>query len=242
MYKVEWTWLLVNMPTARSAALVRPWRGVSAEDRTSERHERLMEAGLEVFATTGYAASSVREISRAAGLTERYFYESFENREALLSALADLIVSDFLAAAAPVLPLDADDLPRAVGRGVEAFVASLADDPRRARVLMVETVGVSPAAEEHRRAVIGGLVAFIRQSMEQVYGHWARESTEVELLSRSLIGAAQELLVAHVRGELGTTRSQLVENLTWLFLAVGPIVSALPGYPPQTPSQSKEKR
>ena len=107
--------------TSRPVAPVRPWRGVSAEDRTSERHERLMEAGLDVFASTGYAACSVREVSRAAGLTERYFYESFENREALLTALADRIVGDFLAAAAPALPLVAQDLSRAVDEGVECL-------------------------------------------------------------------------------------------------------------------------
>jgi len=222
--------------TSRTTAPVRPWRGVSAEDRTSDRRERLMEAGLEVFASTGYAACSVREVSRAAGLTERYFYESFENREALLTALADRIVADFLAASAPALPLVAHDLPRAVADGMEAFVASLAGDPRRARVLLVETVGVSPAAEEHRRAVISGLVAFLRQGVEQAFGPWARDSTEVELIARSLIGAAQELLVAHVRGELGLSREELVQNLTRLFLTAGPLVTALAGES-QTPSE-----
>jgi AcrR family transcriptional regulator len=82
------------MPSSRPVAPVRPWRGVSATERTAERRERLIEAALEVFATRGYSASTVRDVCREAGLTERYFYESFRNREALLAALADRIVDD----------------------------------------------------------------------------------------------------------------------------------------------------
>jgi len=218
------------MPAApRAGTPVRAWRGVSAEERTSDRRERLLEAGLEVFASTGYAAASVKEISRSAGLTERYFYESFDNREALLRAVADRIVGDFLAAVEPLLPLDLGDLPRAIPQAADAFVASLADDPRRARVLLVETVGVSPAAEEYRRAVIADLVGFLRGAAEQAFGTWVRDSSEVELIARSLVGAAQELLVAHVRGELDMERDELIASLSTLFLTAGPVVAALGG-------------
>ena len=95
---------------------------------------------------------------------------------------------------------------------------------------------MSPAAEEHRRAVISGLAAFLRQAVEQAFGPWARDSIEVELIARALIGAAQELLVAHVRGELGLSRAELVENLTRLFLTAGPLVTELAGES-QTPSE-----
>jgi len=200
---------------------------VSATDRTAERRQRLLEAGLELFATKGYATSSVREVCREAGLTERYFYESFADREALLKALADGIVEDFLGAVAPILPLLESDLPRATHDGAAAFVASLADDPRRARVLLVESVGVSPEAEDHRRAVFTHLVGFLREAAALAFGGWVRDSAEFELLARAVIGGAQELLVAYVRGELRIDRDQLVAGLAQLFTSAGPIVAAL---------------
>lgn len=212
--------------------LVRPWRGVSAKDRTTDRRERLLEAGLELFATRGYANSSVREVCRAAGLTERYFYESFSDREALLKAIADGIVEDFLAAVAPILPLLESDLHRATHEGAAAFVASLADDPRRARLLFVESVGVSPAAEDHRRAVFAHLVGFLREAAALSFGGWVRESADFELVARAVIGGAQELLVAHVRGELQIERQELVAGLAQLFVSAGPIVAALADKPP----------
>ena len=207
--------------------LVRPWRGVSATERTAGRRELLLGAGLEVFATRGYANSSVREVCREAGLTERYFYESFSDRQALLKAIADGIVEGFLAAAAPVLPLLESDLPRAAHEGAAAFVASLADDPRRARILLVESVGVSPSAEDHRRAVFTHLVAFLREAAALAFGAWVRDSAEFEIVARAVIGGGQELLVAHVRGELQIEREELVASLAQLFVSAGPIVAAL---------------
>ena len=222
---------------ARTTRPVRSWRGVSATDRTSERRQRLIEAGLELFATKGYANSSVREVCREAGLTERYFYESFSDRQALLKALADGIVEDFLAAVVPILPLLESDLPRATHEGAAAFVASLADDPRRARVLLVESVGVSPEAEDHRRAVFTHLVGFLREAAALAFGGWVRDSAEFELLARVVIGGAQELLVAYVRGELRIDRDELVASLAQLFTSAGPIVAALAD---QDPFPNKE--
>ena len=210
-------------------APVRPWRGVSAEERTAERRERLLEAGLEVFATIGYASSSVREVCRAARLTERYFYESFADREALLAAVSGRIVADFLAAVAPTLSLLESDLPRATREAAAALVGSLADDPRRARVLLVETVGVSPAAEDQRRAVFARLVAYLRGGAELAFGDRVRDSSDFELVARALIGATQELLVAHVRGELAIPREELVAGLARLFLTTAPLIAALSG-------------
>src|ERR1700748_748723 len=65
----------------------RNFRGVSPEDRKAERRKRLVEAGLEAFGVHGFLGVGVREICALAKLTERYFYESFENREAFFAAV-----------------------------------------------------------------------------------------------------------------------------------------------------------
>src|SRR5271163_401625 len=62
----------------------RRYRGVTASERRTQRRERLLDAGLELFGTEGYASTSVRTLSAAASLNSRYFYESFASREELL--------------------------------------------------------------------------------------------------------------------------------------------------------------
>jgi AcrR family transcriptional regulator len=200
---------------------------MSPAQRVSERRERLLDAALEVFATLTFRATKVRDVCRAAGLTERYFYESFADKEALLGALADRIVADFVAAAGPGIALVKEDLEAAVEGAMRGVVLSLTGDPRRARILFVEVVGVSPEAEEKRRAVIGSLVEVIRMAIERAYGEWVRHSIEVELVARSVIGAASELLVAYVREELPLDQEGLILNLTRLFLKAGPVLAAM---------------
>ena len=204
-----------------------PWRGVGPEERIAERRERLLEAGLEVFAERTFRGSKVRDICSEAGLTERYFYESFRNKEALLGALADQIVTDFVAAAGPSIMLAATDVDAAIHNGVRAFVASLTSDPRRARILFVESVGVSAAAENRRRAMIASLVEVVTGAAERAFGSWVRDSIEVELIARSLIGAASELLVSYVREELPLDEDGLVLNISRLFKRGRPILVAL---------------
>ena len=70
---------LSNMP-----ALTRSYRGQSQEQRRAERRARLIEGAIAVYGERGYHQATVKAVCEAAGLTERYFYESFANSEALL--------------------------------------------------------------------------------------------------------------------------------------------------------------
>jgi AcrR family transcriptional regulator len=212
--------------SSRAVTPVRRWRGRSASERTAERRERLIAAGLEVFARRGYSASTVRDVCREAGLTERYFYESFRNREALLGALADRIVDEALEAVAPALADPARDLEEIVRDALGRFVGSLVDDPRRAQLLLVETVGVSPPAEDRRREIMGQLADVTRQALAQALGAAAPDPPDVDLTARALIGASNELLVGYIRGELSVDRDQLTSHLTALFLSAAPLSSA----------------
>src|SRR5688500_17768138 len=72
----------------------RIYGGVSAEDRRATRREQLLEAGLELLGTEGWAGTTMTGVCAKAGLTERYFYESFPDREALLLAVFDRITAE----------------------------------------------------------------------------------------------------------------------------------------------------
>src|ERR1700761_6709612 len=67
----------------------RPFRGVPSAERQAPRRRQIVEAGLDAFGTRGFHLTGVRDVCAAARLTERYFYESFKNREALFLAVYD---------------------------------------------------------------------------------------------------------------------------------------------------------
>lgn len=206
---------------------VRPWRGISPQRRIAERRERLLDAALEVFVARGFANSRVRDVCREADLTERYFYESFADKEALLVALAERIVADLVLAVGPAIELAQTEARPAIDAASRAVVRSLTGDPRRARIVLVEVVGVSAAIEAIRRAHIARLAEVIRGAVAGAFGPWALTSPEVELVARALVGAAQELLVAYVRDELKLDEGALIENLGRLLLRARPVIQAL---------------
>lgn len=129
----------------------RTYAGRPIADRLAERRRRFLDAALDEFASTGYAASSVTSICRAAGLSRRQFYELFSDREELLIAVYDEIqgaARDAVASALAQSPSqEVRDLSNAA---MSAYMQSVGTDPRRAEVSFVQVVGVSPRVEQHR--------------------------------------------------------------------------------------------
>ena len=109
----------------------RSFRGVSADDRRAERRTRLVDACIDVIGADGIANTTMTGVCKRAGLTERYFYESFANRDELLVAVFDSMVRDVgdrIVAALAAAPNDLAGRARIVS---SVIVDVLADDPRR---------------------------------------------------------------------------------------------------------------
>lgn len=135
-------------PTGAPAG--RTYSGLKSAERALERHGRLVEAGLEVFGTTGYSGAKIKTLCQGAGLSERYFYESFESREQLLMAVYDQVARNLMRHVIDALQEPGLDLKASVRAGMAAVVNFMLDDPRHARIILVEIVGVSPDFEAKR--------------------------------------------------------------------------------------------
>src|ERR1700750_1425158 len=87
------------MPASAKSAppTARPYGGLAMAERVAARRARFIEAGTELFGTQGFRGATVRGICAAAGLTDRYFYESFETLEALLSEVSRTLTHAFAA-------------------------------------------------------------------------------------------------------------------------------------------------
>src|SRR5262245_24097637 len=99
----------------------RKFRGRTSEERKDERRGRFIEAGLETFGREGFHATGVREICAQAGLTERYFYESFPNREALFLAVYEHSVTTIRTATRAAIARSSRDVYDMAPRALRAF-------------------------------------------------------------------------------------------------------------------------
>jgi AcrR family transcriptional regulator len=184
-----------------------------------------MEAGLEVYARNGYANAKVRQICSEAGLTERYFYESFDDKEDLLIELVDAIFEDALDATAPELKNLDRPLEEVVRKALGDFLESLIGDQRRARVMLLESVGVSTKTEQRRRAQFANLRDLLREAGVSILGDQAPSFEDADMTARALVGVTVELLISFLLGEIDVDRDRLTDHLVQLFTTAAPIQS-----------------
>ena len=97
-----------------------------------------MRAAFEIAGTEGAGALGVGRVCLGAGLTKRYFYESFASLAELQSAVVDHAIALMSQRVDPFRPAGPGGPPQA---WLEAFVGALVDDECLARVLLTETHG-----------------------------------------------------------------------------------------------------
>lgn len=138
-------------------AVPRRYGGVALEDRKAERRDRLVRAAVAVSARLGRDGATVAAICAEAGLTARYFYESFQNRDELFIAAFRRVQDELFSRMAP--PEKARDPARAALTG---FFHALAAHPGLARVFLLDLDRHDPAMKALGRdadARLGALIA-----------------------------------------------------------------------------------
>src|SRR5690349_12806353 len=115
---------------ASSPPSSRTFRGQTAEERVAARRQALIDAALDLIGTTGWSSATMTAICSRAGLTERYFYESFRNRDALLVDLLQGLVEQVEAAVLAVAAETGLTRRERSRRLVDACLHVLLDDPR----------------------------------------------------------------------------------------------------------------
>ncbi len=207
--------------TRRRTAEGRVYRGQSATERREERRQRLIEAGLDLFATQGYLATSIEEICAAAAISTRNFYELVDGREGLLVLLHDIAMRRAEEAVLDALrTAPEDDAAARVGAALAAFVAAMTDDPRWARIAYVEVVGISPVVERRRHTWMATFARLIAAQADAMADRGLAPRRDHELTAVALVGAVDRLIVhwqASPRRRASSRR--VVEELTRLVLA-----------------------
>lgn len=152
------------VPGLSSAGAVsgRLYSGLQPSERVQERYEKFIEAGIEVFGTVGYSASKIKTLCQSAGLSERYFYESFDSREHLLACVYERISTNLMQQVTAALQDPDAEAKDAIKASLAAVVNFMLGDPRHAQIVLVEIVGISEELEAKRHLA---MTNFAGQSM-----------------------------------------------------------------------------
>lgn len=201
------------------SGVVRSYGGVSAEDRRADRRAKLLAAGRKAWAESGPAGVKVRGICALSGLTDRYFYEHFANRDALLLAVAD-DVRDQLLGAMVAAGLNTEGSAEAKLRAaLRAFFDTAAADPQIMRIVTSDTAGV-PGLAERRRDVLTTIADLVVQYAPAVLGVEDYDPEQLRRAAMFVTGGVNQLIEAWLGGEIVMTTTELAAECTRMCLAV----------------------
>ena len=193
----------------------RRYAGLTAAERRAERRARLLDAALQLFATTGYVQTTIEDLCSAASISTRTFYEEVGGREELLLLLHDGILRDAEAAAvAALLGAPDDDVRARTTAAMRAYVDAMTRDPRRARIAYVEAVGVSPALEAQRHAWMRHFARLITAEAQSLARRGLAPQRDHSLTAIAVVGAIDRLIVHWAASSRRPSRERLVAEIS----------------------------
>jgi AcrR family transcriptional regulator len=194
----------------------RPYGGVSHEQRRTDRYERFMQAGLRVFGRNGYAATTTRNLCAEAGLTQRYFYESFRDLEELFITIITRLGRE----------LDAAILQAQSGAGtpedrarasLTAYLEGIQRDPNIGRILLIELYAIGGQTAPMARAFNARQAELLQLALESSFPQPTRKGVNTRLLAIGFVGATHHIALSWVVGGYSETIEELVEALLRIF-------------------------
>jgi AcrR family transcriptional regulator len=184
--------------------------------RLDRRRQRVAEAALFLFATRGYNVTSVEDIVARAKTSKSAFYEFFKSKEDcfrdLLAQEGGALIHEVLAAAA-----SGHNHHERLRRGITRFVHSCFERSSVARLLIVESVGLSAGVDEVRHELQSRFADAVAEEVRHAMLHdpfYADKDPQV--FGRATVGAVNDV-VGYFLTHPGVDAESLADSLCRIF-------------------------
>lgn len=214
------------MPSAERGEPWRPPRGrhrLPPELVARSQRERLLDSAIRVVASKGYAATTIADLTREAGVSRTTFYELFEDKEACFLAAYDSAV-DVLVRRVSKAYESEERWPDRVRAGLEELLAALAEAPDVARLALVDVASAGPPAQRRYRAALQRLTPLFDEGRDfSPAGRHLPANT-----SRMAIGAVRGVIADELIEGRGRQLPRLLSDLVFATLVpyIGPEAAA----------------
>jgi AcrR family transcriptional regulator len=177
---------------------------------------RIVEAALALFAGRGYTVTSVDDIVTRARVSKSAFYEFFESKEhcfrGLLADEGGALIHDVLADAAT-----GHNHHERLRLGITRFVRSCFERSDVARLLIVESVGLSEGVEALRRELQAQFADAVAEEVRHAMGHDPfYEDKDPAVFGRAVVGAVSDA-VGYFLTHPGVDADSLAASLCVIF-------------------------
>jgi AcrR family transcriptional regulator len=184
--------------------------------RLEKRRARLAGAALDLFATKGYNATSVEEVVERARMSKSAFYEFFTSKEdcfrELLEQEGGALIRDVLTSAAT-----GRNHHERLRLGITTFVVSCFERSSVARLLIVESVGLSEGVDTVRHELQGRFAEAVAEEVRHAMAHdQFYVDKDPRVFGRAVVGAVSDA-VGYFLTHPGMDAESLADNLCRIF-------------------------
>lgn len=189
--------------------------------RVDRRRRRVADAALYLFATRGYNITSVDEIAARSKTSKSAFYEFFKSKEdcfrELLAQEGGALIHEVLADAA-----GGHNHHERLRRGISRFVYACFERSSVARLLIVESVGLSTGVDQVRHELQSRFADAVAEEVRHAMLHdpfYADKDPQV--FGRAVVGAVSDA-VGYFLTHPGVDAESLAASLCRIFAPVAP--------------------
>ena len=184
--------------------------------RIERRRKRIAESALSLFAGRGYTVTSVDDVVTRARVSKSAFYDFFESKEhcfrELLASEGGALIHEVLTDAAT-----GRDHHERLRLGITRFVRACFERSDVARLLIVESVGLSSGVEAVRHELHSRFADAVAEEVRHAMSHDAfYADKDPAVFGRAVVGAVNEA-VAYFLTHPGVDADSLAESLCRIF-------------------------
>ena len=163
----------------------------ATEGRKEAKRRLFLDTAIKLFGKHGYLATTVPMIVTEAKGSTGSFYMYFRNKEDVFNSALEELGQAIEAVLTNVRNMQPDPMQR-IAKGLEALFLYLAKNPEQARILIVESSGLSPESLQASRAILRKQADEVRQFIESAPSQF--DVGNATIAARCLVGATYEAL------------------------------------------------
>ncbi len=158
--------------------------------RKEAHRAKLLQIAIRLFGKQGYHATTVPRIVRESGSSTGAFYFYFRNKDDIFACALQAIGEQIAAVLNKAMTSARGDTISQMRVAVETFILFLAQHPDEARILIVESSGLSAKLAKVRRSIIASHCRSVEQALTSISGSLPRLDPKV--VARCWVGALHE--------------------------------------------------
>jgi TetR/AcrR family fatty acid metabolism transcriptional regulator len=159
-------------------------------ERKEAHRAKLLRTAIRLFGKQGYHATTVPRIVRESGSSTGAFYFYFRNKDDIFACSLRAIGEQIAGALNKAMASAGGDTISQMKVAVETFILYLAEHPDEARILIVESSGLSPKLAKVRRSIIASHCRSVEQALIGISG--SLPGLDPKVVASCWVGAVHE--------------------------------------------------